>query len=84
MNKEGPGINPTHDLWVNNKEIWKNGEYLTEVITEYALNSIREAKKEEKPFFLYIPYNAPHYPMHAPQKYMDRFTNLSWDRQWLQ
>jgi len=81
MNKEGPGINPTHDLWVNNKEIWKNGEYLTEVITEYALNSIREAKKEEKPFFLYIPYNAPHYPMHAPQKYMDRFSNLSWDRQ---
>ncbi|MBN2309360.1 MAG: sulfatase-like hydrolase/transferase, partial [Candidatus Hydrogenedentes bacterium] len=28
----------------------------------------------------YVPYNAPHYPMHAPQKYLDRFPGLSWDR----
>ena len=34
-----------------------------------------------KPFFLYVPFNAPHYPMHAPKKYMDRFSNLPWDRQ---
>ncbi|MBT5532331.1 sulfatase-like hydrolase/transferase, partial [Candidatus Poribacteria bacterium] len=25
--------------------------------------------------------NAPHYPMHAPQKYVDRFPDLPWDRQ---
>ena len=52
MNQEGPGINPTHDLWVNNEEVWKNGEYLTEVITEYSTQAIREAKKASKPFFL--------------------------------
>ena len=81
MNREGPGMNPTHDLWVNNKEVWKNGEYLTEVITEYSIQALRKAKKDSKSFFLYIPYNAPHYPMHAPQKYMDRFADLPWDRQ---
>ena len=51
MNREGPGINPTHDLWVNNKEVWKNGEYLTEVITEYSIQAIREAKKLQSLFF---------------------------------
>lgn len=29
---------------------------------------------------LYVAYNAPHYPMHAPQKYLDRFPHLPWDR----
>jgi arylsulfatase A-like enzyme len=28
-----------------------------------------------------VAYNAPHYPMHAPQKYMQRFAHLPWDRQ---
>ncbi|HEX73025.1 MAG TPA: sulfatase, partial [Candidatus Hydrogenedentes bacterium] len=35
----------------------------------------------DRPFFIYVPYNAPHYPMHAPQRYVDRFPNLPWDRQ---
>ena len=36
---------------------------------------------QDKPFFMYVAYNAPHYPMHAPQKYIDRFPDLPWDRQ---
>jgi arylsulfatase A-like enzyme len=43
--------------------------------------SIRKAAKLDRPFFLYLPFNAPHYPMHAPQKYLDRFADLPWDRQ---
>ena len=81
MNRGGPGQNPTHDLWENDEEVWANGEYLTEVITDKAINYIRQAQQKEAPFFLYVPYNAPHYPMHAPQKYMDRFPDLPWDRQ---
>ena len=81
MNRPGPGLNPTHDLWEDNVEVWRNGDYLTEVITEYAINAIRDAHAAGRPFFLYVPYNAPHYPMHAPQKYMDRFDDLPWDRQ---
>ena len=33
-----------------------------------------------EPFFLYVAYNAPHYPMHAPQEYLDRFPGLPWDQ----
>ncbi|MBI1298969.1 sulfatase-like hydrolase/transferase [bacterium] len=81
MNKPGPGINPTHDLWEDDREIWQNGEYFTEAISAKAIQYLRQAKEDGRPFFLYVSYNAPHYPMHAPQKYMDRFAHLPWDRQ---
>ena len=38
----GPGINPTHDLWHNEEEVWDNGQYFTELITEKAIDYIRE------------------------------------------
>jgi len=74
----GKGNNPTHDLWHNEQEVWDNGRYLTEVITEKSVEFISE---QSEPFFLYVPYNAPHYPMHAPQKYLDRYPDLPWDKQ---
>ncbi|MBO0991526.1 sulfatase-like hydrolase/transferase [Bacillus sp. SD088] len=72
---------PVHDLWHNKDEVWNNGEYMTELITEKAVEFIQNEREEEQPFFLYVPYNAPHYPMHAPEKYMERFAHLPWDRQ---
>ena len=89
------GENPVHDLWENDEEIWDNGRYFTELITERAVDfielradvaasarsaSIPDAQSQE-PFFLYVPYNTPHYPMHAPQQYLDRYPDLPWDRQ---
>lgn len=80
MNRGGPGNDPTHDLWENDQEIWLNGEYLTDVIGDRAVRYIRRAARGEQPFLLYVPFNAPHYPMHAPQKYLDRFPDLPPDR----
>ena len=79
-NNPGPGISPTHDLWQDGEEIWEDGRYFTELITEHAIEYGRDAARKEQPFFLYVPYNAPHYPMHAPEKYVDRFRHLPWDR----
>jgi len=76
----GDGKNPVHDLWENNREIYDNGRYLTEIITERSVAYLRTATRHEDPFFLYVPFNAPHYPMHAPQQYMDRFSDLPPDR----
>lgn len=73
--------NPTHDLWENETEVYHNGRYLTEEISDRAVERIRAMHAQDKPFFMYVAYNAPHYPMHAPQKYIDRFPNLPWDRQ---
>ena len=81
MNQPGPGINPTHDLWEDGREIWDNGKYFTEAVVEKAVSYVRRAAASGQPFFLYVPFNAPHYPMHAPEKYMQRFAHLPWDRQ---
>jgi arylsulfatase A-like enzyme len=81
MNQPGVGVNPTHDLWHNDQEVYANGRYLTELITEFAVGFIERAAATAQPFLLYLPYNAPHYPMHAPQHYLQRFPDLPWDRQ---
>lgn len=71
--------NPSHDLWENEEEVYQNGEYFTELVTRKSVEYIQDHKDE--PFLLYVGYNAPHYPMHAPQKYLQRFAHLPWDRQ---
>lgn len=73
------GCNPTHDLWENEEEVYENGEYMTERITRKSIEFIDRHSGE--PFFLYVAYNAPHYPMHAPEKYLKRFEHLPKDRQ---
>ncbi|WP_102346026.1 sulfatase family protein [Bacillus sp. Marseille-P3661] len=71
---ESIGVFPYHDLWHNDKEVWENGRYLTELITEKTVDFIEQ--QDNQPFFTYVAYNAPHFPMHAPQKYLDRYPDL--------
>ena len=72
--------NPLHDLWSNEREVYENGEYLTDLITRKSVEYIRRIAGKKEPFFLYVAYNAPHYPMHAPDRYWERFEGLAWDR----
>ena len=67
-----------HDLWRNRQEIFEDGRYLTERIGEEAVGFITHQR--QNPFFLYSAFNAVHYPMHAPQKYVERFPNLAPER----
>ncbi|HEX2036920.1 MAG TPA: sulfatase-like hydrolase/transferase [Chloroflexota bacterium] len=69
-----------HDLWEDGREVWHDGEYFTDLLAERAVAFIRKVAREGRPFFLYLPFNAPHYPMHAPQRYRDRFPDLPWER----
>lgn len=71
---------PVHDLWHNEREVWHNGVYMTDLITRQAVAWIRAAARDGAPFFAYVPYSAPHYPMHAPRAYVDRFPHLAPDR----
>ena len=45
--------------------------YATNVITDYAVDFIDQAHNEDKPLFLYLAYNAPHFPLHAPKAMID-------------
>jgi arylsulfatase A-like enzyme len=68
-----------HDLWRNREEIFEDGEYLTERITDEATAFLQKQRTNQ--FFLYTAFNAVHYPMHAPRKYVERFPNLEPERQ---
>jgi len=56
--------------------------YTTDAFTDYAVKYLDEYQGEDKPFFLYVGYTAPHYPLHAwPEdiaKYRGKYM-LGWD-----
>ncbi len=56
---------------VHNTEVVEGDEYLTFKIADEACRFIRE--NEHDPFFLYVPFNAPHTPFQAPKEYYERF-----------
>lgn len=58
----------------------KTDKYLTEEFSDEAVSFIQNHASDAKPFFLFLSYNAPHGPLQATQKYLDRFPNLSGDR----
>lgn len=67
-----------HDLWRNRDELFDDGQYLTERIGQEAAAFIQ--RQREKPWFLYTAFNAVHYPMHAPRRYVGRFPDLDPER----
>ena len=49
--------------------------YTTDAFTDKAIEYIDKVKSEnsEKPFFLYLSYNAPHWPLQAPKENIDKY-----------
>lgn len=63
-----------HDLWENGTEVYHDGEYFPNLMVEKASTFIREHEKQ--PFFLYLAFNTPHYPLQPPAKWRDYYKNL--------
>jgi arylsulfatase len=61
---------PTHQLYLNGEAVEPEGEdwYSTDAYTDYGLQFIEEAQADDQPFFLYMAYNAPHFPLQAFQE----------------
>jgi len=56
----------------NENEIKAEG-HATEVFTDWAIDYITERKeKANKPFFLYLAYNAPHFPIQPPKEWKEK------------
>lgn len=57
--------------------------YATDAITDHALDFLAAARKRNQPYFLYLAYNAPHFPLHAPRQAIDKYQatyEQGWDR----
>ena len=73
---DGVGHEPTDPRF---GEDW----YSTSLFTDWGLRYIDEARAAEKPFFLYLPFCAPHFPLMAPADTIARFAqtyDVGWDR----
>ncbi|MEM6776268.1 MAG: sulfatase-like hydrolase/transferase [Planctomycetota bacterium] len=56
--------------------------YATDAFNDYAIEFLRQARQQDRPFFLYLAHSSPHFPVQAPKESIDRHmpTFLSgWD-----
>jgi arylsulfatase A-like enzyme len=63
-----------HDLYEGTTPLKADGKFFPELMTNRALRFIEESK--DKPFFLYVPFNIPHYPEEAPKKFAEPFKDI--------
>jgi arylsulfatase A-like enzyme len=81
---------PRARLFLNGKSVGNNGAplpqrwYSSDLWTDYGLKFVDEAEKAQKPFFLYIGENAPHFPLQAPAadiaRWRGKFKKDGWDK----
>ena len=66
-----------------NEQFRATGDYYyTDAITDRAADFIEKAGHSPKPFFLYVAYTAPHWPLHAPAELAARHRGqyrIGWD-----
>lgn len=64
---------------LHNDTIVQTRGFCTDVFFQAALGFINKNREAGKPYFCYLPTNAPHGPMLAPEKYRKRFLDLGYD-----
>ena len=62
MEKDGQIYNPP-----------KEGFYMTTAITENAVSMLKSAGEKDNPFFMYVTYTAPHWPLHALPEDIEKY-----------
>ncbi|MEM9013714.1 MAG: arylsulfatase [Pseudomonadota bacterium] len=61
------------DLQENGDTIERPGTYATDLHAAEAVRYLTEIRDRSKPFFLYVPFLAPHSPMQAPDKSLKKY-----------
>ena len=62
--------------WHRDDKVNRDEGYSTNLIGAEAVRLI-EQQPAGKPLFLYVPFNAPHAPLQAPQEYLDRYPDVA-------
>ncbi len=79
------GVSPTQPMFYS-----RNGQavdslpddfYSTRYYTDKMLEWIEQDRDDDKPFFGYLAYTAPHDPLHAPKEYIEKYKGV-YDEGW--
>ena len=55
--------------------------YYTDEISSHAVRMIEQSGAEDAPFFSYVAYTAPHWPLHAPEEVIEKYKGV-YDNGW--
>lgn len=80
-----------HDLWRNDEVYYEDGHHFGDMIVREAKNFLRGsvgsgfddgagsgASETKQPFFLYLPFNTPHYPLQAKEKWRQHYATKAY------
>ncbi|QGY44082.1 sulfatase-like hydrolase/transferase [Maribellus comscasis] len=56
---------------LNNQEVDPKG-HATDVFSNWAIDYLKNQKENDSPFFLYLAYNAPHFPIQPPEDWFEK------------
>jgi len=60
--------------WDKSKQgYWKGGKHWTEVLGEETIGFLEQAAENNKPFFVYSAFNAPHDPRQSPKEFVKMY-----------
>jgi arylsulfatase A-like enzyme len=68
-----------HDLWRDNEVVWEEGKYFPDLVVREAHRFLEE--NQHNPFFMYLPFNVPHYPMQGEEEYREMYADMEMPRQ---
>ncbi len=52
---------------------WEGGKHWSEVLGDDAITFLDSAKNHDNPFFMYLAFNAAHYPRQSPKEFVDMY-----------
>ena len=61
----------------------KEGFYMTSAITDHAVDFLEKYGHNKEPFFMYVAYTAPHWPLHALEEDINKFLGkykMGWEK----
>ena len=63
-----------HDLFRDGEEVWHDGEFFGDLVVTEAAEAMDAAGN--RPFFMYVALNLPHYPLQGTAKWRDTYADL--------
>lgn len=70
-------LNPEDTTWLPWKKkfggFWEGGKHWSEVLADDAISFLNAAKNEDKPFFMYLAFNAAHDPRQSPKEFVEMY-----------
>ncbi|MFP4499661.1 MAG: sulfatase-like hydrolase/transferase [Candidatus Hydrogenedentota bacterium] len=67
-----------HDLWRNEDMVWEDGEFFPDLVVRESHRFIEE--NQDQPFFMFLPFNVPHYPYQGTEAHRERYEDMEHPR----